>query len=77
MQRNTIHSRQYFWRSYSKQEVDLIEETGTNINGFEIKFKQANFKVPSSFSKDYPSVTITTINRENIDQFILSDLPDK
>ena len=29
---NNIVAQQYFWRTYQQQEIDLIEDAGTNLN---------------------------------------------
>lgn len=56
----------YFWRSYSKQEIDLIEEYQESIKAIEIKLSKKNAKCPSSFKKLYPESEFNQINRYNI-----------
>ena len=34
---NRLRTNQYFWRTYDKQEIDLIEEDNQLIKGFEMK----------------------------------------
>ncbi|MDR2907129.1 MAG: ATP-binding protein [Bacteroidales bacterium] len=55
----------YFWRTYSKQEIDLIETDGDKISAFEIKWGDKQPKTPSSFSESYPQATFEVVNRGN------------
>ncbi len=60
----------YFWRTYDQQEIDLLEEKGGILSGFEFKWNKAKSKIPPSFSKTYTDAIVTTINRENYLEFI-------
>jgi len=64
------HVNFYFWRSYSDQEIDLIEEYDGNITATEIKFSKKSVKCPSSFKKLYPTADFKFINRYNLFEFI-------
>ncbi len=61
----------YFWRHKSKQEIDWVEESGTGINAYEIKWNQ-NTKVtaPTIWGRAYPDSLFTVINRNNYLDFI-------
>lgn len=59
----------YFWRTWSKSEVDYIEEEGGVLSAFEIKW-QKNAKVPKLFSKTYPNSTWKLINKLNFLDFL-------
>ncbi len=61
----------YFWRTYSNQEIDLIEENGPDIEAFEIKAGKKIPKVPRPFTEGYPSAPFSYINRDNYLDFIL------
>lgn len=61
----------YFWRTYSKKEIDWIEEKDGFLKAFEIKYSKDSFKVPSDWKKAYPSSEFTLINRDNFLEFIL------
>lgn len=54
----------YFWRTYDKQEVDLVEEVGGKLLGWEIKWGQKVSKVPRAWT-DYGNSSWQIINREN------------
>lgn len=54
----------YFWRTYDKQEVDLVEEVGGKLLGWEIKWGQKVSKVPRAWT-GYGNSSWQIINREN------------
>jgi len=60
----------YYWKSYSGQEIDLIEVQDTKIRAFELKLTKSRASAPLSFRNDYPYAEYSTINRENILSFI-------
>jgi uncharacterized protein len=61
----------YFWRTYSKKEIDWIEEKDGFLKAFEIKYSKDSFKVPPDWKKAYPSSGFKLINRDNFLEFIL------
>lgn len=70
LQKNNIWARQYFWRSYSGQEVDLVEEISTETKAYEFKYKNSNIKLPPSFASSYPDVPLTLVSRGSFNRFI-------
>ena len=57
---------QYFWKSYTKAEVDFVEEKNGLYNTFEIKYSsKKNPKLPVEFVKIYPNNTFNVINSTN------------
>lgn len=62
----------YFWRTYDKQEVDLVEEVGGKLLGWEIKWGQKVSKVPRAWT-DYGNSSWQIINRENYLDHLLLD----
>jgi len=60
----------YFWRTYSKQEIDLVETNGDDISAFEIKWGSKEVKVPSAFSENYPKAKFQVVNKSNYLEFI-------
>ncbi len=60
----------YFWRTYDKQEIDLIEINNGNINAFEFKWSDKSIKVPVAFKKNYHNASFTVINRDNFFDFL-------
>lgn len=54
----------YFWRTYEGQEVDLVEDKGGKLVGWEIKFTSKGKKQPKDWGK-YKNSSWKEINREN------------
>jgi predicted AAA+ superfamily ATPase len=62
----------YFWRTYDQQEIDLIEESGTNLAAFEFKWNKNKVKIPTAWKNNYPDATFEVINNENHIPFVLA-----
>ena len=60
----------YFWRTYDQKEIDLIEEAGGNLTGFEFKWTESKPKIPKHFLNSYDHSEYKVINRENYLDFI-------
>ena len=60
----------WFWRSHQQQEVDYLEEAGGALNGWEIKWGKARFRVPSAFATVYPHCPVSLVNRDNLFEFV-------
>ena len=70
-QANNLRVNQYFWRMYSGQEVDYIEEYNEKLNGYEFKYNpKAKAKKPSKFLETYPNTSFQIINSENWYKFL-------
>jgi len=67
---NNIDVKNYFWRSYSKQEIDYVEEVNGNIAGFECKWsnEKVNKKTPSDWAELYPKADYQIITPERFIQ---------
>lgn len=61
----------YFWRSYSSQEIDLIEVQNGEIRAFEFKWGEKTPKEPSVFGNHYPNAHFQVVNRTNFLDFLL------
>lgn len=61
-----LSSNSYFWRTYDKKELDLIEERKGKLYAFEFKYSKNN-SGPAwrDFKKAYPNSTFKIINRDN------------
>jgi hypothetical protein len=66
-----IHSNNYFWRTYDKQEIDFIEERGGRLYGFEIKWGEKIAKVPVAWKEQYKDSEFKVINNKNFLGFIV------
>ena len=61
----------YFWRTYSQQEVDWVEERGGKIYGYEFKWNAKKVKgAPSAWRSMYPDAEFSTIHPDNYLDFI-------
>jgi len=68
-ERNFVNA--YFWRSYSGQEVDYIEEVDGTFQSFECKWNPTKkVSVPSEFSQKY-SKKVSIVHRENFGEFLV------
>jgi len=62
----------YFWRTYSQQEIDLIEERGKQLSGYEFKWSPSRRpKVPTEWTREYPRASYTVVTPENYQEFVL------
>lgn len=55
----------YFWRTYSQKEIDLVEERDGKLFGYEMKWGEAQAKPPKEWLAAYPNATWQIINRQN------------
>jgi predicted AAA+ superfamily ATPase len=71
---NGISANQYFWRTWSKQEIDLIEERKGKLFAYEIKYndkKAQNAKVPDEFKEEYAGgYTYRAISSKNLGKYL-------
>ena len=62
----------YFWRTYSQQEIDFIEERGKQLDGYEFKWSpKKHSKVPSEWVNAYSQASYTVITPDNYQEFVL------
>lgn len=67
---NEIIYNKYFWRTYDKQEIDLIEEKGGKLYAYEFKWKPGKIKIPAAWKSSYPNARYHQINNENYSDFV-------
>lgn len=61
----------YFWRTYDRKEIDLIEESGGELRGFEFKWQgQASRSAVAEFTVAYPGAEVVTVTRESLAEFV-------
>lgn len=60
----------FYWRTYDKKEIDLVEDREGALAGYEIKWKKVLGKAPKGWHANYPHATFHIIHRENYLQFI-------
>jgi len=59
----------YFWRTYEGQEVDLVEDKGGKLIGWEIKLKSKGRKQPKDWGR-YENSSWVEVDRENFWEMI-------
>ncbi len=55
----------YFWRTYDRQEIDLIEEGTSTLNAFELKWGGKQPKAPAIFMETYSKAQFNVISKDN------------
>jgi predicted AAA+ superfamily ATPase len=62
----------YFFRSYEMQEIDLFEDEGGVLNGYEFKFSKdgINKATKELFENDIKGKELKIVNRDNYSEFI-------
>lgn len=60
----------YFWRTYDRKEIDLVEEESGKLAGYEIKWKRSSAKVPKDWRTHYPEAVFKVIHTGNYLNFI-------
>jgi len=75
MKRNAFkgqHVNYYYWRTYDQKEIDLIEEGGGKLRGYEFKWNpNQKVKTPKEWLKTYENATFGVISRENYREFVM------
>ncbi|MEZ5070740.1 MAG: ATP-binding protein [Bacteroidales bacterium] len=67
---NRIFANPYFWRNYSQQEIDYLEERDGGLFAYEMKYSGKGSRVPASFRTHYPDSKFSEINRETFLDFL-------
>jgi predicted AAA+ superfamily ATPase len=66
-----IFSNDYFWRTYDRQEIDLVEDREGRLYAYEFKWKPRNVKTPKAWSDAYPDSQFQVISKENFLEFLI------
>lgn len=67
-----FYANVYFWRTYQQQEIDLIEEHGGKLYGYEFKWSQNKSpRPPSQWSDVYKNSEYHVIHHGNYQEFVL------
>ncbi|HEY45680.1 MAG: hypothetical protein AMJ88_14760 [Anaerolineae bacterium SM23_ 63] len=62
----------YFWRTYDQQEIDLVEEGGGKLEGYEFKWSQHKPIIPpKDWLKTYSNAGFSVITPENYQELII------
>ena len=69
---NAIYANRYFWRTYTQQEIDIVEERDGRLYGYECKWSpKKKVKVPKNWQDAYPDSEFHVISPENYQDFVL------
>ncbi|MCX8012733.1 MAG: ATP-binding protein [Rectinema sp.] len=69
----SINAAMYFWRTYQRKEIDLIEERDGRLFAYECKWSEKKkARLPAAWAAAYPDAAFQIINPENYQEFILS-----
>ncbi len=69
---HNIYTNIYFWRTWDKKEIDLVEEKDGNLYGYEIKWSTTKkISTPSDWRNTYPNAKYKVITPENYLEFVL------
>ena len=61
-----LYARDYFWRTWERQEIDLLEEYGGSLHAFEFKWSpRKKPSPPKVFMTAYPGSSYKVISQEN------------
>lgn len=64
----------FYWRLSSGAEIDLVEEEGGKLKGFEFKYGKKQAKTPKSWVNTYPNSEFKSINKNNYLDFVIKDI---
>ena len=66
----------YFWRTYDRQEIDLVEERQGRLRGVEAKWnRKAKARVPGGWRRAYPDSTFEVVHPGNYLSFVTNQAP--
>jgi predicted AAA+ superfamily ATPase len=69
---NRISANKFFWRTYTQQEIDYIEERDGMLYAYEMKYSNKYSKLPALFLKNYPDSEFNEVNRDSFFDFLTS-----
>jgi len=65
-----IQANNYFWRTWSGNEIDLVEEREGKLFGYELKWGDRMLKAPREWAGTYPEAQFAVVNRESYLEFV-------
>ena len=68
---HSLYANMYFWRTYDKQEIDLVEERDGKLYGYEFKWSENKaIHAPKNWVKSYPDESFAVIHSGNYQELI-------
>ncbi len=69
---HALYANVYFWRTYQQQEIDLIEEHGGKLHGYEFKWSPKKaIQPPAKWVETYQDSEFKVIHPDNYLDFVL------
>lgn len=65
-----VSGNAYFWRTYDKKEIDLVEDRQGKLHGYEVKWGKTSKRAPKDWRVHYPRADFKIIHRDNYLEFI-------
>jgi len=65
-----IYANEYFWRTYTQQEIDLVEERNGKLYGYEFKWGDKKVREPKLWRETYNNAQWEVINKQNYLDFV-------
>lgn len=66
-----VRANMYFWRTYSQQKIDLVEERNGLLHGFECKWSEKKHtSIPSEWKLAYPKASFSLVHQGNYLEFL-------
>ncbi len=65
-----LYTNNYFWRTWDRKEIDLVEEKGGKLYGYEFKYAQKTWTKPKLFLDTYKNAKAKLINKDNFLDFV-------
>ncbi len=66
-----IFSNDYFWRTYDRQEIDLVEDRNGKLWAYEFKWGTKKAKIPKAWANAYPDSEFQLISKDNFLEFLI------
>jgi predicted AAA+ superfamily ATPase len=66
-----LYAHAYYWRTYSQQEIDMVEDRDGILTGFECKWSPRRLpKTPKAWMEGYPNTGYEVVTPENYLDFL-------
>lgn len=66
-----IFANRYFWRTYDRQEIDMVEEQDGKLLAVEFKWKTKKVKAPKAWREGYPDSDFLVVSPDNFLDFLV------
>jgi predicted AAA+ superfamily ATPase len=68
----SMYANMYFWRTYSQQEIDLVEDRDGKLHGYEMKWSASKLpNAPQQWTEAYPDSSYEIITPDTYQKFLI------